>query len=113
MISSDLIIKIIGVIILLFIVYKIFKYFEKKEEKEIKFKIVSKKEEKKKRPKYKGYCEYCKIEEYWPNYFFCKYCNKWFCKKHRLPENHECSGKPKAPPGPVIKMHKDGTIEAG
>jgi predicted nucleic acid binding AN1-type Zn finger protein len=28
----------------------------------------------------------------------CKYCQKYFCSDHRLPENHNCSGNPKAPP---------------
>lgn len=31
--------------------------------------------------------------------FKCKYCEKQFCSNHRLPENHNCWGKPKAPPG--------------
>jgi hypothetical protein len=29
--------------------------------------------------------------------FFCNYCKKWHCGKHRLPENHKCSN-PKLPP---------------
>jgi hypothetical protein len=36
------------------------------------------------------FCEYCGEEiGYLP--FKCKYCNGTFCKKHRLPENHECT----------------------
>jgi len=36
------------------------------------------------------FCEYCGQEiGYLP--FKCKYCNGTFCKKHRLPENHECT----------------------
>ncbi|MBD3255092.1 MAG: hypothetical protein GF383_08355 [Candidatus Lokiarchaeota archaeon] len=36
------------------------------------------------------YCEYCGEEiGYLP--FKCKYCGGTYCKKHRLPENHECS----------------------
>ena len=36
------------------------------------------------------YCEFCGGQiSYLP--FKCKYCGGTFCKKHRLPENHECS----------------------
>ncbi|MBI5390640.1 hypothetical protein HZB02_04070 [Candidatus Woesearchaeota archaeon] len=28
--------------------------------------------------------------------FFCKYCGKWHCQNHRLPENHKCPN-PKRP----------------
>ena len=36
------------------------------------------------------YCEYCGDQiSYLP--FNCKYCGGTYCKKHRLPENHECS----------------------
>ncbi len=36
------------------------------------------------------FCVYCGEElGYLP--FKCKYCGGTFCKKHRLPENHECS----------------------
>ena len=27
----------------------------------------------------------------------CKYCESWFCEKHRLPETHNCKGNPKNP----------------
>ena len=37
-----------------------------------------------------GFCEYCGEEiGYLP--FKCKYCSGTFCKKHRLPENHDCT----------------------
>ena len=37
-----------------------------------------------------SFCEFCGNEiGYLP--FKCKYCGGTFCKKHRLPENHECS----------------------
>jgi hypothetical protein len=37
-----------------------------------------------------AHCEYCGEEiGYLP--FRCKYCGGIFCKKHRLPENHECT----------------------
>lgn len=36
------------------------------------------------------YCEFCgELITYLP--FTCKYCGGTFCKKHRLPENHECT----------------------
>ena len=36
------------------------------------------------------YCEFCGDQiAYLP--FTCKYCGGTFCKKHRLPENHECT----------------------
>lgn len=37
-----------------------------------------------------AFCEFCGERiSYLP--FSCKYCGGTFCKKHRLPENHECS----------------------
>jgi hypothetical protein len=37
-----------------------------------------------------AYCEFCGNQiGYLP--FTCKYCGGTFCKKHRLPENHECT----------------------
>ncbi|MHA2036813.1 MAG: AN1-type zinc finger domain-containing protein [Promethearchaeota archaeon] len=37
-----------------------------------------------------AYCEFCGEQiGYLP--FTCKYCGGTFCKKHRLPENHECT----------------------
>jgi len=47
--------------------------------------------------KYKGYCELCKVEKGFPDYFYCKYCKKYHCDKHRIPEEHECSGNPMLP----------------
>ncbi|MFX0058032.1 MAG: AN1-type zinc finger domain-containing protein, partial [Candidatus Heimdallarchaeota archaeon] len=36
------------------------------------------------------FCEQCGVEiGYLP--FKCKYCGGTFCKKHRLPENHQCT----------------------
>lgn len=41
-------------------------------------------------------CQYCgEPLQYLP--FKCKYCGKSFCKLHRLPENHECTGNYKQP----------------
>lgn len=31
--------------------------------------------------------------------FYCADCKRWHCEEHRLPENHACKGKPKAPAG--------------
>jgi predicted nucleic acid binding AN1-type Zn finger protein len=43
-----------------------------------------------------GRCSYCKkILTFLPH--TCQYCGKKFCKKHRLPENHECTGNPQKP----------------
>jgi hypothetical protein len=43
-------------------------------------------------------CNYCggKIKDFM-DMFTCKYCHMNFCKKHRVPEEHECIGKPMAP----------------
>ncbi len=41
-------------------------------------------------------CYKCNVEiPYLP--FRCKYCGKYFCRDHRLPENHGCSGRFNAP----------------
>lgn len=67
--------------------------------------LIKKRELEKKKPKYKGYCQLCKAKRGFPDYFYCKYCRKYHCEKHRLPEKHKCSGKPKLPP----EMRKGGT----
>jgi len=46
--------------------------------------------------------------------FLCKYCGKYFCSEHRLPENHDCWGEPKAPSGGFREIHtKNGIIVTG
>ena len=36
-------------------------------------------------------CAYCgESFDHLP--FYCRRCDKYFCTKHRLPENHNCSG---------------------
>ena len=35
-------------------------------------------------------CSYCGEEVSLP--FKCKFCGKYFCAEHRLPENHDCEG---------------------
>lgn len=59
------------------------------------------------------YCEHkgCKttltgLSETW----HCRYCNKFFCSEHRLPESHECKGKLKAPEGNQIENYSRGAI---
>ena len=34
-------------------------------------------------------CAFCGKRTYLP--FHCEYCNKYFCDKHRLPFDHDCS----------------------
>lgn len=40
----------------------------------------------------------------------CSYCGEIFCLDHSLPEKHECSGNPKAPPGGLREIHSGGSI---
>ena len=40
--------------------------------------------------------------------FCCAYCKKYFCSNHRLPENHNCWGEPKAPSGGFHEIHTAG-----
>jgi len=55
-----------------------------------------------------SFCEFCGIEiGYLP--FKCKYCGGTFCKKHRLPENHECSFELKHTP--VVPLVKRGSSQ--
>lgn len=54
-----------------------------------------------------------KYEDY-TDKFLCKYCKKYFCSKHRLPEKHNCWGKAKAPPGAYRTLFSRGqTIVIG
>ncbi|GAI89172.1 unnamed protein product, partial [marine sediment metagenome] len=49
-----------------------------------------------------GFCEHCgEPINYLP--FKCKYCGGVYCKKHRLPENHECTFEIKH--GPIIPLN--------
>jgi uncharacterized protein YkwD len=41
-------------------------------------------------------CEQCGKEETFP--FTCAYCGGNYCVEHRLPENHNCTHRPKTPP---------------
>lgn len=77
-------------------------------EKEILSEIKIKKE-------FKGCCEYCNQDiPYIFNKFYCGYCMKWHCERHRLPEEHSCSGNPKSPPGAFREIHtKRGIIVIG
>ncbi len=40
--------------------------------------------------------------------FKCKYCKKYFCSDHRLPENHSCWGNPKSPSGGYRVIYSHG-----
>ncbi|MEM2675534.1 MAG: AN1-type zinc finger protein [Candidatus Bathyarchaeia archaeon] len=42
-------------------------------------------------------CERCGEEIDFP--FKCKFCERTFCLKHRLPENHNCPAPPRTPLG--------------
>jgi len=55
-------------------------------------------------------CDKCDIEiNYLP--FRCKYCGKYFCRDHRLPENHSCTGRFDAPIVVTPKLQKQMGIE--
>ncbi len=56
-------------------------------------------------------CDKCDVEiPYLP--FRCKYCGKYFCRDHRLPENHACMGRFNAPVVVVpAKIQKEMGIE--
>ncbi len=58
-------------------------------------------------------CDKCSVEiPYLP--FRCKYCGKYYCRDHRLPENHGCTGRFNAPSvvPPVIEKPIDAEIAA-
>lgn len=39
-------------------------------------------------------CDYCGKTITWVDVFHCKYCGRNFCIKHRIPEDHRCTGHP-------------------
>ncbi len=49
-------------------------------------------------------CDQCGREEILP--FTCAYCGGNYCAEHRLPENHNCAHRPKAPP-PYLTIYDD------
>jgi uncharacterized protein len=50
-------------------------------------------------------CDYCNEEiDYLP--FTCRYCGKSYCKKHRIPENHQCTFEFKTDPYRVKNLEK-------
>ncbi len=56
------------------------------------------------------HCDKCNIEiPYLP--FRCKYCGRYFCRDHRLPENHGCTGRFDAPIVVPAKVQKQMGIE--
>jgi len=42
------------------------------------------------RPKMPETCDKCNKVLNPLNSFFCKYCERWHCNKHKLPEDHSC-----------------------
>ena len=60
-------------------------------------------------------CFKCKKEyKGYTDRFLCKYCEKYFCSEHRLPEEHNCWGEPKAPSGGFREIHTTkGIIATG
>lgn len=51
-------------------------------------------------------CDYCEDEiDYLP--FTCRYCGKSYCKKHRIPENHECTFEFKNDPFKVMARGRE------
>jgi len=56
----------------------------------------SKEEDTEKKKEFTGECAYCgKVIEAWNDKFYCKYCNDWYCFKHRRRRSHECSADEK------------------
>jgi len=50
-------------------------------------------------------CDQCGREETLP--FTCAYCGGNYCVEHRLPENHQCTHRPKTPP-PYLTAYDNG-----
>ena len=60
--------------------------------------LVRRKKVKKSEDTFRGECEMCfnPLRDIGEG-FCCKYCGLWHCLKHRLPEDHQCSGNPVNP----------------
>jgi len=44
--------------------------------------------------------------------FKCRYCEKYYCYEHRIPENHKCWGNPRAPHVNFTEIHHgSGRVE--
>lgn len=55
-------------------------------------------------------CDYCTEEiDYLP--FTCRYCGKSYCKKHRIPENHQCTFEFKNDPYKVKSREEKKTTK--
>lgn len=79
---------------------------EKEEQKE-------KEEYEKNQAFWEIHCAKCKKEFIdWRNSHKCRYCGKYFCTDHWVPESHDCSGHPERPPGGFREVHSGGTIKA-
>jgi len=73
------------------------KLFSKKEIKYENLSVFDKKPVSN-RPPFNGYCNFCNKKIGGLDVYFCKYCNKYHCGEHRLPEEHNCANpsKPKS-----------------
>ncbi|MBU0461716.1 MAG: hypothetical protein KJ574_03965 [Nanoarchaeota archaeon] len=76
----------------------VFSVFKKPQKTAVVKSPVRKKDSAIKRKKFLGFCEYCKREVKGVDVFYCKYCKKYHCAEHRLPEEHGCPS-PKKPTG--------------
>lgn len=61
--------------------------------------------QKKKKP-FEGKCNFCEKDVFSLDAFYCWACRRWFCKEHRMPENHECIGQYK-------ERHKELNMPSG
>lgn len=70
------------------------KYYEPTKESEAEIKTKNNKSpSKKKNSKWSGYCEQCDEKIGGLDAYECSYCHYYFCREHRLPEDHNCSNK--------------------
>lgn len=77
-----------------------------------KLRELDSREKRKERAKsFTGKCYLCDKDISSVDGWYCKYCKKWHCGKHRLPENHKCEN-PKLPEGMGShrEVHKRGGV---
>ena len=56
------------------------------------------------------FCFKCKKKyKFVTDRFLCPYCGKYFCSEHRIPENHNCWGKPRTIKTPYRVVYKDNS----
>lgn len=60
-----------------------------------------------------NFCAHCdKKYTSWTDVHQCRYCKKYFCATHWVPETHGCHGKPLRPPSGFREVHRiSGKIE--